>query len=107
MLEPGSGSGIGNNAIIIRAKQQSQMEKYGVVHEDQIRSSSRVYLSFKDNDAHEHKARQSRFIFSHHPLLQFGCGRAVIIHCVACTMASKLARKMQTSWARIYTFTGR
>ena len=31
-LEPGSGSGIGNKAIIISAKQQSHTEEYGVVH---------------------------------------------------------------------------
>ena len=31
-LEPGSGSGIRNKAIIISAKQQSHMEEYGVVH---------------------------------------------------------------------------
>ena len=31
-LEPGSGSGIGNRAIIISAKQQSHTEEYGVVH---------------------------------------------------------------------------
>ena len=30
-LEPGSGSGIGNKAIIISAKQQSHTEEYGVV----------------------------------------------------------------------------
>ena len=29
-LEPGSGSGIGNKAIIISAKQQSHTEEYGV-----------------------------------------------------------------------------
>ena len=33
MFEPGSGSGIGNKAIIISAKQQSHTEEYGVVHE--------------------------------------------------------------------------
>ena len=33
MLEPGSGSGIGNKAIIISAKQQSHTEEYGVVYE--------------------------------------------------------------------------
>ena len=31
-LEPGSGSGIGNKAIIISAKQQSHTEEYGVVY---------------------------------------------------------------------------
>ena len=31
-LEPGSGSGIGNKAIIISAEQQSHTEEYGVVH---------------------------------------------------------------------------
>ena len=31
-LEPGSGSGIGNKAIIISAKQHSHTEEYGVVH---------------------------------------------------------------------------
>ena len=31
-LEPGSGSGIGNKAIIISAKQQSHTEEYDVVH---------------------------------------------------------------------------
>ena len=31
-LEPGSGSGIGNKAIIISAKQQSHTEEYSVVH---------------------------------------------------------------------------
>ena len=31
-LEPGSGSRIGNKAIIISAKQQSHTEEYGVVH---------------------------------------------------------------------------
>ena len=32
MLESGSGSGIGNKAIIISAKQQSHTEEYGAVH---------------------------------------------------------------------------
>ena len=32
MVESGSGSGIGNKAIIISAKQQSHTEEYGVVH---------------------------------------------------------------------------
>ena len=31
-LEPGSGSGIGNKAIIISTEQQSHTEEYGVVH---------------------------------------------------------------------------
>ena len=31
-LEPGSGSRIGNKAIIISAEQQSHTEEYGVVH---------------------------------------------------------------------------
>ena len=31
-FEPVSGSGIGNKAIIISAKQQSHTEEYGVVH---------------------------------------------------------------------------
>ena len=34
-LEPGSGSGIGNKAIIISAKQQSHTEEYSVVHGSQ------------------------------------------------------------------------
>ena len=43
-LEPGSGSGIGNKAIIISAKQLSHAEEYGVVH----RSSNHTRKNMKE-----------------------------------------------------------
>ena len=45
VLEPGSGSGIGNKAIIISTKQQSHTEEYGVVHE----SSNHTRKNTKEN----------------------------------------------------------
>ena len=44
-LERGSGSGIGNKAIIISAKQQSHTEEYGIVHgsSNHIRNNMKEY----------------------------------------------------------------
>ena len=56
MLEPGSGSGIGNKAIIITAKQQSHMEEYGEVHE----SSNHTRKNTKEYGVlHEEQIRRS------------------------------------------------
>ena len=52
-LEPGSGSGIGNKAIIISAKQQSHTEEYCVVYGSS--NHTRKNSGFKDNGAHERK----------------------------------------------------
>ena len=69
-LEPGSGSGIGNKAIIISAKQQSHTEEYGVVHgsSNHTRKNTKEYgvlrnSGFKDNGAHERKGNPAGSVY--------------------------------------------
>ena len=82
-LEPGSGSGIGNKAIIISAEQQSHTEEYGVVHgsSNHIRKNTKEYgvlhveriirssciyrrnSGFKDNGAHERKGNPAGSVY--------------------------------------------
>ena len=75
-LEPGSGSGIGNKAIVISAKQQSHTEEYGVVHgsSNHTRKNTKEYgvlhveriiinSGFKDNGAHERKGNPAGSVY--------------------------------------------
>ena len=79
-LEPGSGSGIGNEAIIISVKQQSHTEEYGVVHgsSNHTRKNTKEYgvlhvekiiitscrnSGFKDNSAHERKGNPAGSVY--------------------------------------------
>ena len=73
-LEPGSGSGIGNKAIIISAEQQSHTEEYGVVHgsSNHTRKNTKEYgvlrkyrrnSGIKDNGAHERKGNPAGSVY--------------------------------------------
>ena len=67
-LEPGSGSGIGNKAIIISAKQQSHTEEYGVIHGSSNHTRKeygvlRINSGFKDNGAHERKGNPAGSVY--------------------------------------------
>ena len=76
-LESGSGSGIGNKAIIISAKQQSHTEEYGVVHgssnhtrkntkEYGVLHVERIISSKQDNGAHERKGNHAGSVYVCH-----------------------------------------